>query len=31
MSDTLQIEATARDFDFWMGSWDVANGGSSGG
>ena len=25
MSDTLQIEATARDFDFWMGSWDVAN------
>ena len=25
MSDTLQVEATARDFDFWLGSWDVAN------
>jgi len=24
MSETLQIEATARDFDFWMGSWQVA-------
>ena len=25
MSDTLQAETTARDFDFLMGSWNVAN------
>ena len=25
MSDTLQMEATATDFDFWLGSWNVAN------
>ena len=25
MSDTLQAETTARDFDFLMGSWHVAN------
>jgi hypothetical protein len=25
MSNTLQSEATARDFDFWMGGWNVRN------
>jgi len=25
MSETLQAEATARDFDFLLGSWNVAN------
>jgi hypothetical protein len=25
MSDTLQAETTARDFDFLLGSWNVAN------
>jgi hypothetical protein len=25
MSDTLQRESSATDFDFWMGSWDVRN------
>ena len=25
MSETLQMEATATDFDFLLGSWDVAN------
>ncbi len=25
MTDVLQIEATATDFDFWFGSWDVRN------
>ena len=25
MTDVLQSEATASDFDFWFGSWDVRN------
>ena len=25
MGTTAQAESTARDFDFWMGSWDVKN------
>ncbi len=25
MTDVLQTEATASDFDFWFGSWDVRN------
>ena len=25
MTDVLQSEATASDFDFWLGSWDVRN------
>ena len=25
MTDVLQSEATATDFDFWFGSWDVRN------
>jgi hypothetical protein len=25
MSDTLQVESSAKDFDFWFGSWDVHN------
>ena len=25
MTDVLQNEATASDFDFWFGSWDVSN------
>lgn len=25
MSDTLQRESSATDFDFWIGSWDVRN------
>ena len=25
MSDMLQVEATARDFDLWLGNRDVAN------
>jgi hypothetical protein len=25
MSSTVQAESTARDFDFWMGSWNVHN------
>jgi hypothetical protein len=25
MSSTAQAEATARDFDFWLGRWDVRN------
>jgi hypothetical protein len=25
MTDVLQSEATASDFDFWVGSWDVRN------
>ena len=25
MTDVLQNEATASDFDFWFGSWDVRN------
>jgi hypothetical protein len=25
MSETLQVSSSARDFDFWMGRWDVRN------
>jgi hypothetical protein len=25
MSETAQVAGTARDFDFWMGSWDAHN------